>query len=181
MDALIKKEIDLLRQQINKLNAADFELEAWKTYTIILLERIFGSGSQKIKQIQNINYDYSSWSLRDTSGRGSNIDTCKKMGWEILTASIQELENFGLPNTAQPMEQIAPSNNTLEIGRLIGYFEDELKVSQLKELKAILQSGNNTEDKKSRLVGKLKEYGVNTAPDILSNIMLNEYVTKAFF
>ncbi|MEA3445487.1 MAG: hypothetical protein U9R19_12275 [Bacteroidota bacterium] len=179
MKALSEKEIALLKEQISKLNATDFELEAWKTYTIILLERIFGSGSQKIKIIQNINYDYSSWSLRDSSGTGSNIDACKKLGWEILTASIKELENFGFPDLNQISEKETSKNESLNIEKIIVCFEDELKVSQFKELKAILKSGDNSEDKKSRLIGKLKEFGVNTSPEILSNILLNEYITKA--
>lgn len=179
MEALIKKEIDLLRQQISKLNAADFELEAWKTYTIILLERIFGSGSQKIIQIQNIKSDYSSWSLRDASGTSSNIDICKKLGLEILTASIQELENFGVPEKSDTSEKEVDRNGSIEIEKIIGYFEDELKVSQLKELKSILKSADNAEEKKSRLVGKLKEFGVNTAPEILSSILIDELIAKA--
>lgn len=179
MEALIKKEIDLLHQQISKLNAADFELGAWKTYTIILLERIFGSGSQKIIQIQNINYDYSSWSLRDASGGASNIDTCKKRGSEILTASIQELENFGFPDLGKTSEKEEGRNGSIEIETIIGYFEDELKVSQLKELKTILKSADSAEDKKSRLVGKFKEFGLNTAPEILSSLILNKLITKA--
>ncbi len=179
MEALIRKEIDLLKQQIDKLNVPDFDLDAWKTFTIILLERIFGPQSHKIKQIENINYDYSSWSLRDASGDSSNIDACKKLGWEILTASIQELENFGFPETAQISEEDIARSGKIETENIVSCFEDELKVSQLKELKAILLSGDNFDDKKSRLVGKLKEFGVNTAPEILSNIILDESISQA--
>ena len=179
MDKLINKEIGLLQQQIEKLNAADFELDAWKTYTIILLERIFGPHSQKIKKIENIHFDYSSWSLRDASGNSSNIDTCKKLGWEILTASIQELENFGTPGASDQQDTRLEKANHISTEELMGFFEDELKVSQMKELKTILRSADMPEDKKSRLVGKLKEFGINTSPEILSNILLNEKIAKA--
>ena len=83
-----KKEIDLLKAQIDKLNAKGFDLDAWKKYTIIILARIFGENTQKIKQIDSIEYDYSSWSLRDTTGSNSYLDTCKKLGKEILCLMI---------------------------------------------------------------------------------------------
>ena len=88
-----KKEIELLKEQIKKLDVKNFDLEAWKKYTIVLLARIFGDDSQKIKQIENIEYDYSSWALRYTSGISSYLNTCKKLGKEILDASISEIEN----------------------------------------------------------------------------------------
>ena len=48
-----KKEISLLQSKIDKLKAKDFDLDAWKKYTIIILARIFGDNSQKVQQIEN--------------------------------------------------------------------------------------------------------------------------------
>ena len=53
------KEIKLLEEQIGKLESKNFDLEAWKQYTIVLLARIFGDNNQKIQQVEKIEYDYS--------------------------------------------------------------------------------------------------------------------------
>ena len=73
------KEIVLLNDLLNRLEEPDFKLDAWKSHALILLERIFGNQSQKFRQVEKINYDYSSWSLRDTSGSSGNLESCKKL------------------------------------------------------------------------------------------------------
>ncbi|OQX72447.1 MAG: hypothetical protein B6D64_15150, partial [Bacteroidetes bacterium 4484_276] len=96
-----QKQIELLQQQIDKLDSKDFDLEAWKNYTIVLLARLFGEDNQKIKQIEKLDYEYNSWSLRDTSGFTSYLQTCKELGRKILEASIIEIENFGIPKKTE--------------------------------------------------------------------------------
>lgn len=167
---MAKKEISLLQEQIEKLNDKNFDLEAWKNYTIVILSRIFGEESQKVKQIRNIEYEHSSWSLRDTSGTPAS-EVCKKLGKEILEASIAELENFGVPQTdAQSGEEI--------ITIIREAMQDELKGSQFKELKAYLNSPGKTEIKKERIFEMLRDYGSETANQILSGILANSKIRK---
>jgi len=161
-----KKEIELLKSRIEKLYDKDFDLEAWKNYTIVILARIFGPDNQKIKQIGKIQYDYGSWSLRDTSGHSSYLDTCKKLSREILEASISELENFGLPELS-PKEK--SEDKSLKI--ILDALEDELKVSQYKELISIAGSDQKTEIKQKEIFKKLKEYGEDVSCQILSKIL----------
>ena len=80
----INKAVEVLKNQIQKLNAKDFDLASWKNFTVLLLERIFGSETKKIESIQNIKYDKGSWVLRDETGYANSIDACKKLGREIL-------------------------------------------------------------------------------------------------
>jgi len=80
--------ISLLEQQLQKINAKDFDLDAWKKYTIILLSKIFGDDNQKIKLIEQLEYEFNSWSLRDASGNESYEDGTKKLATEIIQASI---------------------------------------------------------------------------------------------
>ncbi len=167
---MANKEIKLLKQQIEKLNEKGFDLEAWKEYTIVILGRIFGEDSRKIKQIQDIEYEHSSWSLRDTAG-DSAIDACKKLGQEILEASIAELENFGVPATG--------SESSEEIIKIItGALQDELKGSQFKELKPVLNSSKPSDEKMIEIFELLKSYGSETARTILSNILANSKIGK---
>lgn len=146
------KEIKLLEEQIVKLDAKHFDLEAWKQYTIVLLARIFGDNNQKVRQIEKIEYDYSSWSLRDTSGSSAYLETCKKLGKEILQASIDELKAFGLPDLNEPEENYIPGDVIVES------LEDELKVSQFRELRKLVNSSKSREEK------------VKMAKDLLNNL-----------
>jgi hypothetical protein len=167
-----EKEIQLLKTQIDKLKAKDFDLDAWKKYTIIILARIFGETSMKIKQIESIEYDYSSWSLRDTTGSNIYLDSCKKLGREILQASVDELETLGLP-------QIEPSSD--EFFKVIeDALKDELKGTQVKEIGLILAGGDDARVKREQVLEKLKEYGSETSQDILSNILTSLAVIKKF-
>ena len=165
-----KKEISLLQGQIDKLKAKDFDLDAWKKYTIIILARIFGDNSQKVQQIENIEYDYSSWSLRDTSGTSEYLDTCKKLGREIIQASIDELNTLGLPETAENPDEFYHT--------IMDALQDELKGSQVKELRQILSTTDSPEEKREKVLEKLKSYGSEVAQDILSHILTSDPMLK---
>ena len=93
---MIEKQIELLKKQMAKIDTKDFDLEAWKSYTIVILGSIFGDDSQKIKQIENIKYRSTGFATAGASHFWDNMDSCKKNGKGILEACIDELENFGL-------------------------------------------------------------------------------------
>ena len=90
------KYIELLRIQMAKLEEADFDLEAWKSGSIVLLSRIFGDSSSKLNQLEKIKFDFGSWSLRDSTGSKDQMESCKKRCRGILEASIIELEVLGV-------------------------------------------------------------------------------------
>lgn len=94
---MTKKLIKLLQLQIEKLEAEDFDLEAWKASTASVLARVFGETDPRIKQINELRIDYSSWALRDSNSNYKPVETCKRKGKEILSTAISEIEMFGLP------------------------------------------------------------------------------------
>ena len=53
---MIDKQIELIQNQIDILEDKEFDLSAWKSSTILVLDRIFGSDFQGIKSIENIKY-----------------------------------------------------------------------------------------------------------------------------
>lgn len=161
------KEIKLLEEQIGKLESKKFDLEAWKQYTIVLLARIFGDNNQKIQQVEKIEYDYSSWALRDTSGSSAYLETCKKLGREILQASIDELKAFGLPDHNQPTQDHVP------IDIILNSLEDDLKVSQFRKLKSIINHEKSSEDKKKEIKELLKDLQKDDTLNIVLNILSN--------
>lgn len=162
-----EKQIELLRNQIEKLDNRDFDLEAWKNYTVILLARLFGQDNQKIKQIEKLDYEYNSWSLRDTSGYSSYLQTCKKLGREILEASIDEIRNFGVPEKSEEEAGKMSTDVVLEA------LDDELKGSQYKALISILKSDANPDEKKRQVHEIIKTLDSETTETILESILLN--------
>jgi hypothetical protein len=166
------QEIEILKKQILKLDAEGFDLEAWKTGSIILLERIFGSQNQKISQMEKIKYDQSSWALREAKGSKNMMETCKNQGREILDIAIEELTHFGLPEELVE-EQAAPFKATI-----VHALENELKIAEYRELVRIVNSDKKQGDRKKELIDALHDYGHDTAENILAAILLSEQTRK---
>ena len=149
---MAQKEIKLLEQQIARLNDEDFDLEAWKKYTIIFLARIFGSDDEKIRQTEQLDFEFSSWTLRDASGDKSYEDGTKKLAKEILTAAIDEIKVFGIPESSK-------SDENKDLLSILNIILDELKGSQVKQLKSIFASKQNKEEKRRQIKELLEEMG----------------------
>jgi hypothetical protein len=127
---MVKKEIALLKEQIDRLDENNFDLEAWKNRTVIFLERIFGKENSIMKMIQKLHYDYSSWSLRDTFAGGSarEKDPVRIQAKEILEATIAELETLGIPGQNTEQQKVRE------------LLEDDLTGKQIKELELLVNS-----------------------------------------
>jgi hypothetical protein len=87
-----QKYIALLTKRIEKLEEKDFDLEAWKSATVSTMEGFMKESDPRIKKINELKIDYSSWALRDATSKYNPEETCKKKGKEILQAIIDELE-----------------------------------------------------------------------------------------
>lgn len=161
------KEITLLKQQINKLNEKDFDLQGWKKYTVILLARIFGEQNEKIRQIEKLEFEFTSWSLRDASGNESYEDGTKKLAREILQAAIDEIDAFGVPEN-----ETYNSDKTVE--ELLGLILDELKGSQVKRLKSILSSRDSKDEKQRKIKEIIEELGEYEAYNVLSSMLMHK-------
>lgn len=125
---MVEKEIALIEKQLESLKAKNFDLEAWKSHTVIFLERIFGKESSKVRMIKDLKYDYSSWSLRDAAGTGKDADPVILKAREILEATKLELEHLGVPKQEEENQKIW------------SLLEEEMTGKQIKEIRQILQS-----------------------------------------
>ena len=166
------KEVELLKAQIDKLDNRDFDLEAWKQYTVVLLARIFGENNPKVKQIEKIEYDFSSWSLRDTTGKSAYLETCKKLGREVLQASVDELNAFGLP-------QIDAGPSTVPVEVIVQALEEELKISQFRKIRSIITSDRDPEIKKKELLEMLKELDKGFSDQFFINLLIHPDLARA--
>jgi hypothetical protein len=162
------KEIQLLEAQIEKLNVKGFDLKAWKQYTVVILARIFGENDPKIRQIEKIEYDHSSWSLRDTSGSASTMDSCKNLGREILLAAIEELKTFGLPVEKKI------SDHLIDALIIRNALEEELKVSELRKLTGIIDSDLDKDKKQAALRNFLKTVDKSFSENVLIAILADD-------
>ena len=165
----MKKEIQILNTLVQKLDDKNFNLEAWKSASVVIIARIFGENSRKIKEIEHIEYDYSSWSLRDTSGE-SHTDVCKKLARNIIEASILEIETLGLPGKDDKGE------GKFDVDLIVSAMENELSMSEFREIKKILESGETVEEIKDKLVDKLKIFGTEVSARILANVLTNDEI-----
>lgn len=125
---MVEKEIALIEKQLESLKAKNFDLEAWKSHTVIFLERIFGKESSKVRMIKDLKYDYSSWSLRDAAGTGKDADPVILKAREILEATKLELEHLGVPKQEEENQKIW------------SLLEEEMTGKQIKEIRQVLQS-----------------------------------------
>jgi hypothetical protein len=157
-----EKEIELIKRQIEKLDDPAFDLIVWKSTTIMVLDRIFGRDSEKINLIKNINYDYSSWTLRDTTGVSSS-EIVKKLGREILETAIEELDAFGVPEKKE--------TGLVEMSAIQSALEDALKISQYRELLSIIHENKQRPERRKKLTEKLQTYGDETVRDMLAGIL----------
>lgn len=167
---MIEKYIKLLKTQIDKLSEKDFDLKSWKTATVLVIDRIYGENSKIAEEIQNIHYDMSSWTLRDTLANQTNMEASKQKGKAILEAAITELKIVGLPENED--------EKTIDLEILLNAMSDELKGSQYKEISEIVKSREKYKEKRTRILDKLKVYGSDVSENILASILANDKMKK---
>jgi len=160
---MVEKQIDLLNKQIEKLDDEQFDLEGWKGSTIVLLERFFGTDSQKVKQVENIRLDFGSWSLRDSNARVTPLEACKRRSKEIVESIISELENFGLPASSETLFGNVPVSEALE---------EELKVAQIKKIHQVVASERNQDEKAEQIRVILDDLDQRALANILTHILI---------
>jgi len=165
-----EKYIALLKNQLEKLSSPAFDLASWKKATVMILSSLFGENDAHTQAIESIEYEYSSWSLRDESGTKDPVkETCK----ETLEAIINELE---LSDTIS-----AKSNaDTSDLNFIWEAFEDELTGSKLKTLKKLLTEEKNPDLKNTGIDIILQELPDDANRNILKQILLSEELKNWF-
>lgn len=84
-------KVEILKELVSDFDQKNFDMEAWKIKASLVLKKIFGQNDEKSGLIQNLHYDFSSWSLRDNSG-GKQHDSIKDQAKEIIESAILELK-----------------------------------------------------------------------------------------
>jgi hypothetical protein len=165
------KKIELIKKQLENLDRKDFNLEAWKTSTKLVLERIFGGSSPKIREIDKIHYDLSSWTMRDTMGTSSTMDTCKRTARAILETSILELETLG-------EEEAESGEGRMPVSVVINALEQEMTIAQLRELKEMVKVPGDPGKLREPLAKLFDKMGPPACMRILSSIVSHPELTS---
>lgn len=157
-----EKAIDALRQQIVKLEEKNFDLESWKTGTSLILARLFGEGADKVLQIRKLQLDFSSWTLRDTSGEGDPLKKIQRMARDILEACITEIEIFGIPGSAA-------SEPAIEA--IAAALREHLRMQELKQLLSIINAGQGRKEKQEKILDLLLTLPPKIEREILISLL----------
>ncbi|WP_339784300.1 MAG: hypothetical protein ACMVP2_10900 [Imperialibacter sp.] len=129
-----KKLIAVFKKLEGKLNEKEFDLEAWKASAVSLFSRTFGASDPKIKQIQDLKIDYSSWALRDAPSTYHPLESCKNLGREVVLSAIDEIELFGLPEQKDLRKLLGEVYLEAEVKQIVALAGVEKKEAELKKL-----------------------------------------------
>ncbi len=158
-----EKAIHLLREFIHRLDRDDFNLEAWKNSVTLILENIFGAGAPVIGKIQELSYHMSSWALRDTLGKSSWEEQIHRNAREILETAILELEIAGTEDDRTKEDAVS--------GLIREALENELKGSQYKTLKGILEENKDPAGRKDKVREFIRSLDQDTLQEILASLL----------
>ncbi len=99
-------EIALLKDRLTKLEDKNLDWAAWKKGTLLVLEKIFGKTSIYVDELDRTDYEFSSWSLRDTSGGGDPVKAgCKEL-LEICVTDVSSRPSEKAGTPAQIRERV---------------------------------------------------------------------------
>lgn len=167
----MEKEIQWLQSRIDKLHEPEFDLEAWKSGTIVVIAKLFGAKSPKIDQISAIRYEQSSWSLRDAKGSRTMIESNIRRAEEILRVAMEELQQFGAAGDATGAVALRDL--------IVQALESELKISQFRAVTELIRSDKTPEVKRKKVIELLNDCGHETVPNLLATILLSDPVVKS--
>lgn len=150
-------------------------MTTWKSKATNIIVRIYGSDSLPEKQVDELKY-------QSNFNAGSNVDKRKAQAIELIDSLIKEIQRFGVPETKVPQESglnITINQNQsqkikINLSLIIESVQKELTGNQLKELQEVLEDKEIVvEEKKTRIVDKLKKFGGDVGSNIIANILTN--------
>lgn len=129
-----KKLMASMKRLEERIGEKDFDLEVWKTAAVSHLTRIFGPDHPKIKQLEAIRIDYSSWALRDAPASYHPLESCRRMGRELILSVIDEIEIFGLPEQNTMRDLFGSVYSEVEMDAITGLTGTQENEAELKKV-----------------------------------------------
>tara|TARA_R110001606_G_scaffold367059_2_gene522439 strand:- start:2864 stop:3472 length:609 start_codon:yes stop_codon:yes gene_type:complete len=166
-----------------------YELDVWKANAINIVIRIYGNDSKQEEQITNVKYSsFGGISVGGPNGTyhspsSNNISSCKKQCNQLIDGIINDLKSFGLPKLKESKDdnkginiainQTQSVKQKISLNIILDAIQDELTGKQLKELQNIIENDDKPENKKKKIVEKIKSFGADVATNIIAGILTN--------
>ncbi|WP_461490535.1 hypothetical protein [Pontibacter sp. HJ8] len=154
-------------------------LEGWKSTAENIVAMIYGNNSASVEHIKKLEF-------RPSYNGGSNALIRKHQAKIIIEGFIYQLIEFGLPereNKKPDSERIHISltqnqhqEANINIDIILSAIKDELTGKQQKEVQEIIDLEAPVEEKKSRIIDKLKSFGSDVASNIVASILTNPQI-----
>jgi hypothetical protein len=172
------KAIEALQNRLEALNNVynAQKFSEWKTRTMQTLAHLYGENHTSYSALNEIHaYNYV-----------ERTENAKSEANELLNGLIEDLQNFGFPKLNEATKngvnvQVNQHNNqtttvSLDINIILNIIRDELRNSEIEEIKEILESNLEPKEKKKTIIDKIKSFGSDVATNILANLLANPKV-----
>lgn len=183
--------IDALQRVRAKPIESPNDVEIRKAEVTSLFSRIYGADSPQEKQLARIQYHRhvgSGW-VGPGGSRGGfavtqNFAECRDRVYGVINSAIDELESLGLPDKPKAMGRglslHVNQTQTVNLSVVLESIQDSLTPEQAGELREILSSPGEREEKQQKLSDKIKSFGQGVASNVLANLLTNPQVISAF-
>ena len=160
------------------------EYNNWRKMASTTLTNIYPNSKDLIQKFESIK----AW-VTVMKGSGDRTSLAKREAEEFLQSIITDIESFGLPHLIEKKQNESLSVNVHQINHqeqstsvninfkiLLDVLKGELRNSEIEELKEILESDQESKEKKKSLAEKIKSFGSNVSSNILANLLTNPQV-----
>lgn len=189
-----KQCIDALRRLKEKPVDSAGRIQVLKTQIIAVLRRAFGPDSrqeEEVRKIKRLSVDHRE--ILDFYGRilvnpkkAIFRDRTEAHLHDLIDAFIEELDTFGLPpapGKADSSDKIninLNQNQVVSVNAVLVAFQEELTGRQVAEIKEVLSSDLEPDEKKFKLIDKVKSFGNDVASNIVASILTNPQILGVF-
>lgn len=181
------KMIEILKKQIKALDIVQTtsDLDQWKEKTKIFICRIYKEKSPQYNQFISISAYPPVW----FDNTPANVPKAIKEAKNLLNGFIEDIENFGLPNsqstTKEKARTIVPSinieNNPVftqsqtqhqtQSQNIEDIIRDEIPPSRMREIEEILKTEEPEKTKLEKVGDVLQKVGIGVVSSTLSKII----------
>jgi len=154
-------------------------IEGWKSATLTIVERIFGSNSQHVKAISDMHLRKSMVSTGSNSWADVYyLDEFKKCASDIINSMTEEIKGFGLPekpstenkNGISIINKISQHQH-VELNLIFDAIRDELPPVKFKEMQEIAESDEPKEGKLQKIKEILQKTGIEVVSSTLAKVI----------
>jgi hypothetical protein len=154
-------------------------LEGWKSTATNIVGIIYGNNSAAVENIKNLKY-------RPGFNGSNNVVVRKHQAKKIIEGIVYQITALGLPekevksvgreNISISLTQNQHQETKINIDVVLSAIKDELTGKQLKEVQEVIDQDAPIEEKRSKIIEKLKSFGSDVASNIVATLLTNPQI-----